>query len=39
MIEDVCRYKSTKFTQDEWVVGKVPRSPFFDNLEETSGDL
>ena len=34
MIEDLGRYKSTKFTLEERVVDKALRSLFFDNLEE-----
>ena len=34
MIEDLGRYKSTKFTREEMVVDKAVMSPFFDNLEE-----
>ena len=37
MLEDLDRHKSTKFTRKEMVVGKVLRSPFFDNLEEIGG--
>ena len=37
MIEDLGRHKSTKFTREEWVVAKVLRSPFFDDLEEIDG--
>ena len=29
LIEDLCRQNSTKITRDQWVVGKVIRSPFF----------
>ena len=37
MIEDLGRYKSTKFTRKEMVVDKALRSPFFDSLEEVGG--
>ena len=37
MIEDLGRYKSTKFTRKERSVDKALRSPFFDNLEEIGG--
>ena len=37
MIENLGRYKSTKFTREDMVVDKALRSPFFDNLEEISG--
>ena len=37
MIEDLGGHKSTKFTREEWVVAKVLRSPFFDDLEEIGG--
>lgn len=33
MIEDLGRQKSTKFTRDKWVVDKIVRYPFFDDLE------
>ena len=29
LIEDLRRQNSTKITRDQWVVGKVIRSPFF----------
>ena len=37
MIEDLGRHKSTKFTREERVAGKVLRPPFFHRLEEIGG--
>ena len=37
MIEDLDRFKSTKFARKEMVVDKALMSPFFDNLEELGG--
>ena len=37
MIEDLGLHKSAKFTCEERDVGKVLRSPFFDNLGEIGG--
>ena len=37
MIEDLDRFKSTKFARKEMVVDKALMSPFFDNLEDLGG--
>ena len=37
MVEDLHRHKSARFTRDEQVAHKAPRSPFFDSLGEVDG--